>query len=34
LGIPCSVIDADDDDKTQELLETSKDVLYGMVIGR
>ncbi|MEH1819917.1 MAG: SagB/ThcOx family dehydrogenase [Nostoc sp.] len=33
LGIQCSGIGAYYDDETQELLETSKDVLYGMVIG-
>ncbi|MFN6527339.1 SagB/ThcOx family dehydrogenase [Nostoc sp. ChiSLP03a] len=33
LGIQCSGIGAYYDDKTQELLETNKDVLYGMVIG-
>ncbi|QHG15133.1 SagB/ThcOx family dehydrogenase [Nostoc sp. ATCC 53789] len=34
LGIQCSGIGAYYDDETQELLETNKDVLYGMVIGR
>ncbi|MCC5623564.1 SagB/ThcOx family dehydrogenase [Nostoc sp. CHAB 5715] len=34
LGIGCSGIGAYYDDETQELLETNKDVLYGMVIGR
>ncbi|MEJ6482091.1 nitroreductase family protein [Nostoc punctiforme UO1] len=34
LGIQCSAIGAYYDDETQELLETNKDVLYGMVIGR
>ncbi|MEA5624889.1 SagB/ThcOx family dehydrogenase [Nostoc sp. UHCC 0251] len=34
LGISCSGIGAYYDDETQELLETNKDVLYGMVIGR
>ncbi len=34
LGINCSGIGAYYDDETQELLETNKDVLYGMVIGR
>ncbi|MEH1846375.1 MAG: SagB/ThcOx family dehydrogenase [Nostoc sp.] len=34
LGIQCSEIGAYYDDETQELLETNKDVLYGMVIGR
>jgi SagB-type dehydrogenase family enzyme len=33
LGIECSGIGAYYDDETQELLETNKDVLYGMVIG-
>jgi SagB-type dehydrogenase family enzyme len=33
LGIQCSGIGAYYDDETQELLETNKDVLYGMVIG-
>ena len=33
LGIHCSGIGAYYDDETQELLETNKDVLYGMVIG-
>lgn len=33
LGISCSGIGAYYDDETQELLETNKDVLYGMVIG-
>ncbi|MEH2240736.1 nitroreductase family protein [Nostoc sp.] len=33
LGIQCSGIGAYYDDATQELLETNKDVLYGMVIG-
>jgi len=34
LGIQCSGIGAYYDEETQELLETNKDVLYGMVIGR
>ncbi|ACC79158.1 SagB/ThcOx family dehydrogenase [Nostoc punctiforme] len=34
MGIQCSGIGAYYDDETQELLETNKDVLYGMVIGR
>ena len=34
LGIHCSGIGAYYDDETQKLLETNKDVLYGMVIGR
>ncbi|MBG1239849.1 SagB/ThcOx family dehydrogenase [Nostoc sp. NZL] len=34
LGISCSGIGAYYDDETQELLDTNKDVLYGMVIGR
>ena len=34
LGVSCSGIGAYYDDETQELLETNKDVLYGMVIGR
>ncbi|MBE9001186.1 nitroreductase family protein [Nostoc sp. LEGE 12447] len=34
LGIQCSGIGAYYDNETQELLETNKDVLYGMVIGR
>ncbi|MBN3871418.1 SagB/ThcOx family dehydrogenase [Nostoc sp. JL33] len=33
LGIQCSGIGAYYDEETQELLETNKDVLYGMVIG-
>ncbi|MEH1893937.1 MAG: nitroreductase family protein [Nostoc sp.] len=33
LGIQCSGIGAYYDDETKELLETNKDVLYGMVIG-
>ncbi|MGJ5629148.1 SagB/ThcOx family dehydrogenase [Nostoc sp. CALU 1950] len=33
LGIQCSGIGAYYDDETQELLETNKDVLYGMAIG-
>lgn len=33
LGIQCSGIGAYYDDETQELLETNKDVLYGMMIG-
>lgn len=33
LGIQCSGIGAYYDDETQELLETNKDVLYGIVIG-
>ncbi|WP_392530390.1 nitroreductase family protein [Nostoc sp. C117] len=33
LGIECSGIGAYYDDETKELLETNKDVLYGMVIG-
>ncbi len=33
LGIQCSGIGAYYDDETQELLDTNKDVLYGMVIG-
>ncbi|MEH1765938.1 SagB/ThcOx family dehydrogenase [Nostoc sp.] len=33
LGIQCSGIGAYYDNETQELLETNKDVLYGMVIG-
>ncbi len=33
LGIQCSGVGAYYDDETQELLETNKDVLYGMVIG-
>ncbi len=33
LGIQCSGIGAYYDDETQELLETNKDVLYGVVIG-
>ena len=33
LGMQCSGIGAYYDDETQELLETNKDVLYGMVIG-
>ncbi|MEH1925783.1 nitroreductase family protein [Nostoc sp.] len=33
LGIQCSGIGTYYDDETQELLETNKDVLYGMVIG-
>ncbi|MHC5826818.1 MAG: nitroreductase family protein, partial [Nostoc sp.] len=32
--IQCSGIGAYYDEETQELLETNKDVLYGMVIGR
>lgn len=34
LGIDCSGIGAFYDDETQELLETTKDVLYGMAIGK
>ncbi|MHC5615363.1 MAG: nitroreductase family protein [Nostoc sp.] len=34
LGIQCSGIGAYYDEETQQLLETNKDVLYGMVIGR
>jgi SagB-type dehydrogenase family enzyme len=33
LGIQCSGVGAYYDDETKELLETNKDVLYGMVIG-
>lgn len=33
LGIQCSGIGAYYDDETKKLLETNKDVLYGMVIG-
>ncbi len=34
LGIDCSGIGAFYDDETQELLQTNKDVLYGMAIGK